>query len=1215
MLCDWLRTSLAALLGWDSRELTADGAGRGTGRMARSRAPTLVRRALRPPALGAALFLVAVLVIELQAISGTPAHATASSDVALVQPGGAAQAVASTVASVERHIGHNMNTAGHARTSAVAPNVTAAAPATAGQWSPVFAWPLVAVQMSLLPTGKVLTWEERSDSGAYVFDPASNTMTAAGFNGSNLFCSGTALLPDGRVFVAGGHGNNHVGIADATIFNAVTQSWSSGAPMSVARWYPTVTSLPDGRMLVTAGEINCDGCNSLIPEIYDPATNSWTQLTGASQLLPYYPHMFVLPDGRVLAASSNRSAIASVALNPSTQSWSAVDSGVVRDGGSAATYAPGKIIKSGLGYDPDATPAPSVATTYLIDMNQPAPAWRQTPSMAFPRTEHNLTLLPDGSVLATGGSRNSDVGDTAAAVLEPEVWSPTTQTWTKLAAKHTPRMYHSTALLLPDGRVLVAGGGRDAPQEVDQLSAEIYSPPYLFNGSRPTITSAPSAINYGTGFFVATPDAGRVASASLVRLGSVTHAFNMNQRFVPLTLQPAAGGLTIQPPGNANIAPPGDYMLFIVDTNGVPSVAPIVRLSGTPPPDTQPPSVPAGLSATGASPSQINLAWTASNDNIAVKNYLVERCPGAGCTTGFTQIATPTATTYSDSTGLSAGATYGYHVRATDAAGNLGGFSSTAYGTTLAAASGLLAAYAFNEGTGTTTADAAGKRHTGTLNGATWTTSGRYGKALPFNGSNGYLDPGNAADLQITGSMTVSAWIYATANPAADGQIVAKSDGSGWQLKTSPDTGPHTFGMAISPSNTQRYSKTVRQLNTWYHVAGVYDAAARTLNIYVNGVLDNGVLVGTVPASQANAANERVTVGRRTGGFYFQGSIDEVRLYGRALSQAEIQSDMNTGIATVPDTQPPSVPAGLSATGASASQINLSWTASNDNIAVKNYLVGRDAHTGGTNWLTQIATPTATTYSDSTGLSAGATYGYHVRATDAAGNLGGFSSTAYGTTLAAASGLLAAYAFNEGTGTTTADASGKGHTGTLNGATWTTSGRYGQALSFNGSTGYLDLGNAADLQITGSMTVSAWIYATANPAADGQIVAKSDGSGWQLKTSPDTGPHTFGMAISPSNTQRYSKTVRQLNTWYHVAGVYDAAARTLNIYVNGVLDNGVLVGTVPASQANAANERVTVGRRTGGFYFQGTIDEVRLYGRALSQAEIQSDMNTGIAGP
>src|SRR5205807_64489 len=415
-------------------------------------------------------------------------------------------------------------------------------------------------------------------------------------------------------------------------------------------------------------------------------------------------------------------------------------------------------------------------------------------------------------------------------------------------------------------------------------------------------------------------------------------------------------------------------------------------------PDTQPPSVPDGLSATGASPSQINVAWTASNDNIGVKNYLVDHCADAGCTSGVLQIGTPTATSLSD-IGLPAGTTFWYHVRATDAAGNLGGFSSTAYGTTLAAASGLLAAYAFNEGTGTTTADASGKGHTGTLNGATWTTSGRYGKALSFNGSTGYLDLGNAADLQITGSMTVSAWIYATANPADDGQIVAKSDGSGWQLKTSPDTGPHTFGMAISPSNTQRYSKTVRQLNTWYHVAGVYDAAARTLNIYVNGVLDNGVLVGTVPASQANAANERVTVGRRTGGFYFQGTIDEVRLYGRALSQAEIQSDMNTGIATVPDTQPPSVPAGLSASGASPSQINLSWTASNDNIAVKNYLVERCPGAGCTTGFTQIATPTATTYSDSTGLSAGATYGYHVRGTAAASTVSYYSTIVYGSAL------------------------------------------------------------------------------------------------------------------------------------------------------------------------------------------------------------------------
>src|SRR5262245_45989925 len=163
-------------------------------------------------------------------------------------------------------------------------------------------------------------------------------------------------------------------------------------------------------------------------------------------------------------------------------------------------------------------------------------------------------------------------------------------------------------------------------------------------------------------------------------------------------------------------------------------------------------------------------------------------------------------------------------------------------------------------------------------------------------------------------------------------------------------------------------------------------------------------------------------------------------------------------------------------------------------------------------------------------------------------------------------GPIAAYAFSEGTGTTVADASGNNLTGTVVGATWTT-GRYGNALRFNGTSNYVDLGNPAALQLTGSMTIEAWVNAAANPPDDGQIVAKSNGSGWEFKTSPDTGPHTFGIAVSPtssSHTQRYSTTVRNLNTWYHVAGVYDTVARTLTTYTNGALDNGVLNGTVPA---------------------------------------------------
>ena len=180
---------------------------------------------------------------------------------------------------------------------------------------------------------------------------------------------------------------------------------------------------------------------------------------------------------------------------------------------------------------------------------------------------------------------------------------------------------------------------------------------------------------------------------------------------------------------------------------------------------------------------------------------------------------------------------------------------------------------------------------------------------------------------------------------------------------------------------------------------------------------------------------------------------------------------------------------------------------------------------------------------------------------------------------------MAAYGFDEGSGTVVTDASGNGITGNIIGATWTTEGRNGNALSFNGSSSYVDLGNPALLQITGSMTWSAWVKAAANPADDGQIVAKADdASGWQLKTSPDTGPHTFGVRVAgATNTfaRRYSTTVRSLNVWYHVAGVYDASAQTLDIYVNGVLDNGTLSGTIPASQINSA-VNVNIGRRSGG---------------------------------
>ena len=214
--------------------------------------------------------------------------------------------------------------------------------------------------------------------------------------------------------------------------------------------------------------------------------------------------------------------------------------------------------------------------------------------------------------------------------------------------------------------------------------------------------------------------------------------------------------------------------------------------------------------------------------------------------------------------------------------------------------------------------------------------------------------------------------------------------------------------------------------------------------------------------------------------------------------------------------------------------------------------------------------------------------------------------------------LAAAYAFDEGKGSTTIDDSGNGNTGQIHGATWTSKGKHGNALSFDGKSNYVDIGNGSSLRGTGSMTWSAWVYATANPADDGNIIAKSSwGSGligWQFKSTPDTGSQTFGILISAdgnSYTERCSKTVRALKTWYHVAAVYNASAATLDIYVNGVLDDGVLYGTVPKAQYTPALN-ATIGKRADGFLFAGTIDDVRVYSRALSQTEIQNDMNTAV---
>jgi hypothetical protein len=445
-------------------------------------------------------------------------------------------------------------------------------------WSDVVPLPIVSVHTALLPGGRVFM-SGPFDLGNIAYDWCYRLNTFNEVDAPwNMFCNGMDQMADGRLLVAGGHQGGHIGLPNSGIFDPASDSWTVLPNMAFWRWYPQLTALPDGRFIITSGEMNGDGDYCQVPEIYDLSTNSWSQLANASFPFSYfYPHALIGSGGNLLIPASMEYPVASQVLNLSTLTWSPFGTATV-DGGCTVQYAPGKILKTGTSTDQNSV-QPSASTAYVLDRNQPSNTWQQVAPMAYPRCYHNMTVLPNGNVLVTGGGTTTDPLDLADAVLPAEVWSPSTQTFLTKAPLNGPRLYHSIALLLPDGRVLVSGGGSDvgSNQPQDQLSAEFFSPPYLFQGSQPTITSAPSQLSYGQNFTVQTPDAWRIAQVSLIRFGAVTHSFNTGQHFIPLSFSIGNGSLTVAAPANANLAPPGNYMLFLVGTNYVPSFAAIVH--------------------------------------------------------------------------------------------------------------------------------------------------------------------------------------------------------------------------------------------------------------------------------------------------------------------------------------------------------------------------------------------------------------------------------------------------------------------------------------------------------------------------------------------------------------------------------------------------------------------------------------------------------------
>jgi hypothetical protein len=776
--------------------------------------------------------------------------------------------------------------------------------------NPVTGDPVVPMNMVLLDNGKILFWDGGPNClGAVsptVWDPVAGTFSAVPLENQtevrDIFCSGQTVLADGRVLVAGGHdcvNSSFVGTAIANVFDPATNQWAFLPDMHDRRWYPTATTLPDGRALVTAGADTSVTNYDPIPEVYDPVANTWTKLSTANRTIPDYPFMFVLPDGRVLAAGSDEAKMATSVLNVATQTWTTVDSTIL-DAGSAVQYLPGKIMKTGSSYL--SAPAdngggvPSAATTYVLDMNGSSPAWQQTASMANARTHLNLTILPDDTVLATGGS--SDIGgvNPANAVYQAEIWSPVTLTWTRMASEQIPRLYHSTALLLPDGRVVVAGGGHNYFNNIAYPNAEIYSPAYLFKGARPTITSVASTVAYGTSFFVGTPDGANISSVALIHNGSVTHAFNMDQSFVPLSFTQTSGGLTVQAPANSNLAVPGDYMLFLVNSNGVPSIAPMVRLP-VPAADTQPPTAPTGLVATGGT-GTAGLTWNASTDNVSVTQYNIYRSTVNGFTpTAANKVGTSASTSYTDT--VSPAGTYYYLATAQDAAGNISTPSNQATAV-VTTPSNLVAAYGFSEGAGATTADSSSYNNNGAITNATWTTAGNHGNALQFSGqSNSEVTVPASSSLNLTSAVTVEAWVNPSSLNSLDqgwcAAVAKDHQNSGndvcYALYAAQGTGTGPgFHVLIGSTDRGIGASAVLPLNTWTHLAGTYDGTK--ISLYVNGVLAGSLSV----SGSIFSTSDPLRIGGDWSGEMFTGIIDDVRVYNTAQSLAQIQSDMNASV-------------------------------------------------------------------------------------------------------------------------------------------------------------------------------------------------------------------------------------------------------------------------------------------------------------------------------
>ena len=503
--------------------------------------------------------------------------------------------------------------------------------AVQGEWQIAASLNIVGVHMALLNTGKVLLFSadmhdyaaiNRGQSALY--DPVNDDVTYPDLS-RNLFCSGHCILPDGRLLSAGGQscaqvpwqviisllgfgrGADH----DVHTFDPVTETWSRHADMPRARWYPTCVTLPNGKALIVSGYWHhciapmaqrLTGSDQIAMntkcEIFDPETRTLTTPQPFLKDIGLYPFMHVLPGGFLFVHSGNKTRLFDLnrqewlpqvfTMNsPGTRTYAGQGSSVLLPILPDDPQARVLIVGGSTALEPDEdTPATDRVEIFELNIQHPHESrWRETAPLAKPRIMVDAPLLPDGSVLVINGAEQGVADHNHGEVREAERFDPATETWQKLAPAEVARLYHSTAILLPDGRVLTAGStGHEWPPDGNELRLEVFSPPYLARGPRPVIDRAPSQVTYGEKFDVETDHAQSITSVALIRPTTTTHNNNMDQRYVGLKIdEQTPWQLTVAAPPDPSIAPPGYYMLFIVNSDGVPSTAKFIRVhSGTP---------------------------------------------------------------------------------------------------------------------------------------------------------------------------------------------------------------------------------------------------------------------------------------------------------------------------------------------------------------------------------------------------------------------------------------------------------------------------------------------------------------------------------------------------------------------------------------------------------------------------------------------------------